>query len=293
MRTTTRSTAAWIFGFAATVLFISVWGRAVVVDTDGLAESAAPLAESVIVVDLFTDWLGAELADNGVDPRLAAPAVDYVLETAEVGSALDDFVGEVVAAAALPGPQAASVDIAELLQPVVPAIADTLEAAGVEVNEAGVISVVTGLDPLVVRQAAANPYIGVHSPIATRLGTAAGLAVLLMAVAGWTAILASRDRLGETRRLLFRLALGGLSFGILLKIGSWVLDPVGGRAPISESISLLVGSKWMVPISIGLVAAFFSVGIWAIRRLVRQTEDSPKRDEESTPEQEPHLSLQG
>jgi hypothetical protein len=264
-----------------------------VVDTDGLSESAAPLAESVMVVDLFADWLGAELADNGVDPSLATPAVDYVLETTEFGSAIDEFVGEVVAAAALPGPQAASVDIAGLLQPVVPAIADTLESAGVPVDEGSVTSVVAGLDPLVVRQSDASPYVGIGSPIATRLGTAAGLAVLVMAVAGWTAILASPDRLSEARRLLIRVALGGLSFGILLKIGSWVLDPVGGRAPISESISLLVGSKWMVPISIGLVAAVFAVGIWGVRRLVRQQADSPMPDEQSTPEQEPHLSLQG
>jgi len=293
VRSTTRATAGWVFGLAATILFISVWGRAIVVDTDGLAEAAAPLAGSATVVGLFADWLGEELEDNGVDPSLAAPAVDYVLETTEVGSAIDEFVREVVAAASLPGSEAASVDIAGLLTPVVPEITDTLAAAGVPVDNADVANAVAGLEPLTVRRASASPYVGVNSPIANRLGTAAVLALLVMVMTGWVAVVVSRDRMLEARRLLSRLALGGLSFGILLRIGSWVLDPVGGRAPIPESLSLLVGSKWMVPISIASVSAVLAVTIWGVRRLVRRREGSPMQDERSTQEQEPHLSLQG
>ena len=292
-RSTLRSIAGWVFGLAATILFISVWGRAIVVDTDALAEVAAPLAGSVTVIDLFADWLGEELEDNGVDPSLAAPAVDYVLETMEVGSAIDAFVGQVVAAAALPGPQSASVDIASLLEPIVPDITDTLVAAGVPLDQAEVANAVAGLEPLVVRQASTSPYVGVNSPIAARLGTAAGLAVLVMAVAGWVAIATSKDRVAETRRLLSRIALGGLSFGILLRIGSWVLDPGGGRAPIPESMSLLVGSKWMVPTSIALVSAALAATIWGLRRLLRLREGFPRPDAQSTPEPEPHLSLRG
>ena len=293
VRSTTRATAGWVFGLAATILFISVWGRAIVVDTDGLAEAAAPLAGSATVVGLFADWLGEELEDNGVDPSLAAPAVDYVLETTEVGSAIDEFVREVVAAASLPGSEAASVDIAGLLTPVVPEITDTLAAAGVPVDNADVANAVAGLEPLTVRRASASPYVGVNSPIANRLGTAAVLALLVMVMTGWVAVVVSRDRMLEARRLLSRLALGGLSFGILLRIGSWVLDPVGGRAPIPESLSLLVGSKWMVPISIASVSAVLAVTIWGVRRLARRREGSPMQDERSTQEQEPHLSLQG
>ena len=53
VRTSTRATAGWVFGLAATILFISLWGRAIVVDTEALAEAAAPLSGSVAVVDLF------------------------------------------------------------------------------------------------------------------------------------------------------------------------------------------------------------------------------------------------
>lgn len=293
VRATALGTSGWVFGLAATILFISLWGRAIVVDTDALAEAAAPLSGSVAVIDLFSDWLGEELVDSGVDPSLARPAVEYVLETSEVGLVIDHFVREVVEAAALPGPQAAAVDIAELLSPVVPEIADTLASAGVPVDEAEVASVVGGLEPLVVREAEASPYVGVSSPIAARLGTAAGLAMLVMALAGWVAITASDDRLAETRRLLVRVALGGLSFGILLRVGSWVLDPGGGRAPIPESMSVLVGSKWMVPISIALAAAAMAGMIWSVRRLLRPRGDFPTPVEQSTPEPEPHLSLRG
>jgi hypothetical protein len=293
LRSTTRATSTWVFGLAATILFISLWGRAVVVDTDALAEAAAPLAESVAVVDLFTGWLGSELEDNGVDPSVAVPAIEYVLETTEVGLAIDQFVSEVVMAAAWPGPQAASVDIADLLAPVVPEIADTLAAAGLAIDEADVDALIDGLDPMVVRPADAKPYVGDGSPIATRLGTAAGLALLVMAVAGWLAIIASEDRINETRRLLTRFALGGLTFGILLRVGSWVLDPVGGRAPVSESLSLLVVSKWLVPVSIASVALALAAMVWAVRRLLRPEAVSPIPAEQSTPEPEPHLSLRG
>ena len=291
--TSARATAGWVFGLAATILFISLWGRAMVVDTESLADAAAPLSGSVTVVELFADWLGSELEDNGVDQSLAGPAVEYVLETTEVGEAIDAFIGDVVEAAALPGSQAASVDIAKLLAPAIPEIADTLNAAGVPINEAEVSTVVEGLDPLMVRQAGTNPYVGASSPIATRLGTAAGLALLAMTAAGWLAVAVSEDRLTETRRLLIRIALGGLSFGIILKVGSWMLDPGGGRAPIPESMSLLVGSKWMVPVSIALVAIAIAGLMFGVRRLLRLRGDSPISVEQPTPEPEPHLSLRG
>jgi len=293
VRTSTRATAGWVFGLAAAILFISLWGRAIVVDTEALAEAAAPLSGSVVVVDLFADWLGEELEDIGVDPSLAGRAVEYVLETSQVGDVIDEFVGEVVGAAALPGPQAASVDVAALLAPAVPEIADTLEAAGVSISESEVTAVVKGLDPLVIRQADTSPYLGASSPIAARLGTAASLALLAMIAAGWVAVAVSEDRLTETRRLLTRVALGGLSFGILLRVGSWVLDPGGGRAPISESMSLLVGSKWMVPVSIALVASAIAGTIFGLRRVVRLRGDSPTSVEQPTPEPELHLSLRG
>lgn len=290
---TVRATAGWVFGLAATILFISLWGRAVVVDADALAEAAAPLSDSVTVVHLFSGWLGQELVDYGVDPSLARPAVEYVLETSAFGAAIDQFVGEVVQAAALPGPQAATVNIARLLSPAIPDIAETLGAAGVSVDEAAVASVVGGLDPLVIRRTGSGPYVGASSPIAARLGTAAGLAVIVMAVAGWVSIAASDDRLAETRRLLTRVAVGGLSFGILLRIGSWVLDPGRGRAPISESVSLLIGSKWMVPTSVALIAAGVAGTIWGVRRLFRPRGGSPTGGEPSTLEREPNLSLRG
>ena len=292
-RPTLRTTSAWLFGLAATILFISVWGRAVVVDTEAMAEAITPLSKSVTVVDLFTDWLGTELEDNGVDPTLAGQAVDHVLETSEVAEALEKFVSEVVDAAALPGAAESSVDVAGLLEPAVPEIAATLNSADVAIPESEVARVVRGLDPMVIRQADARPYVGPSAPIAGRLGTAAVLSVVVMGFAGGASVAASQDRLGETRRLLTRVAVGGLSFGILLKIGSWVLDPEGGRAPLTESIAAVVESKWLVPIEVGVGAGVAALVIWGVRRVVRLRGGFPLPAESPTPAPERELSRQG
>ena len=70
MRDSAKSTLGWAFGISLTILFISLWGRAVVVDTDTLGESLAPLSGSAMVVEYVADWMGQELVESGVDPDL-------------------------------------------------------------------------------------------------------------------------------------------------------------------------------------------------------------------------------
>ncbi|MGB7861106.1 MAG: hypothetical protein WBM90_11465, partial [Acidimicrobiia bacterium] len=72
-RSAATATSGWVFGLAVTVMLISLWGRAVVVDTDALADAAAPLSGSATVIEMFTDWLTDEFVDNGIDTGLAAP----------------------------------------------------------------------------------------------------------------------------------------------------------------------------------------------------------------------------
>jgi hypothetical protein len=161
------------------------------------------------------------------------------------------------------------VDVAAILTPASDQIASGLNEAGVPVTAEQVVAALSRLDPIVVRDPADRPLIGAASPLATSLGTAAILGAGLMAISGTAYIAMSRDRVRALRSLVTRFALGALSFAVILRIGSWLVDPEGGRAPFRESFALLANSKWMVPLTIGLAAAGAALLLRVSRRMLR------------------------
>jgi hypothetical protein len=292
-REVTQASIGWAFGMSVTILFLSVWGRAVVIDTDTLAESLSPLAGAAIVSDLLGDWMADEMVEAGADPDLVEPTIDYYFQSSGVGDALDQLVVEMVYAAGSAGSEAATIDMAALLRPSVPELAWGLSQMGYEVTEEEVAAVVAQFDPLVIRQPGADPIIGPSSPTAARLGTAALLA--LIALIGFGAVFAamSEDRIWAVKSLLTRVAVGGLGFAVFLRVGSWVLDPRGGRAPVQQTISELARSKWLVPLEVAFVAAVAAGAIYYWRRRVRQEEVIQSPDGSPTPQQEQEQSLSG
>lgn len=263
--------AGWVFGLSVTVFLIATWGRAVIVDTDALAEAAAPLSGSVQVVDIVGGWLREEMVDAGIPRPVADEAVGEVMESPTVSAALDRVVVEVVLAAGSPGTREAVVDVAEALRPAVPEITRALSAvAGPGIDESTVRRVVEGMDPLVVVVDGQRRSIGPGSPVAGRLGVASLLALATMLVTGWTLVGTGDDRMTELRQLLTRLALGALSFAVMLRIGSWVLSPQAGRAPVSEALSVIARSKWTVPLVVGLVSGAAALAVREIRLAKRR-----------------------
>lgn len=288
-----NSSAAWAFGFSVTILFIALWGRAVVVDTETLGESLKPLSGSVFVMDVFEDWMADELGDAGYAPEIAEPAVDLLFESSATAGALDDFVGEVVDAAASPDPAGSSVDMASLLGPAVQEVTQGLNDLGIPADQSEVATTVAALDPLVIREPGSSTLVGPESPAAARLGTAAVFAILGMVAFGYLAVVSSYDRIAAVRGLFTRVAVGGFGFALLLLIGSWITDPDGGRAPLAETASAVAGSKWMVPFQIGAVAAAVALSIYLIRRGLTRGAASPQEDGQSKPQRARHLSRSG
>jgi hypothetical protein len=266
--------AGWLFGLSATVLLVGVWGRAVVSDTNELANSLSPLSTSRLVADRFTGWLETELVDSGADQVTAESSAQQALESPALTPVLGELVAQAVVAAASTDPAGSAVDVASVLAPVAGEISASLNDAGVPATDAQVSSAISKLDPIVIRQPSQGAIIGPGSPLATRLGTAAILAILAMLGAGSAYVLATEDRMTGLRSLLNRFALGALSFSIFLRIGSWITDPRGGRAPVGETVSLLTGSKWMVPAVMGLVAFSTAVIFWVFRGRVKPAAES-------------------
>lgn len=290
-RSAVRATTAWAFGLSVTVLFIALWGRAVVIDTDALAESLAPFADSALVGDIVGDWMKDELVDSGYAPEVVDPTVGVILESSATATAMDSFVADVVRAAASSDPSGSSVDVASLLAPTAPEVASGLAGMGVEATESDVSSIVSHLDPMVIRRPGSAALVGPESPAASRLGTAALLAVLGIIAFGYAAVVSSEDRIAAVRELFSRVAVGGLGFAILLLIGSWITDPRGGRAPVPETISEIASSKWVVPLQIGLVAGGIAISIYLGRRWLRQLGGSRSRDGSPKLPEEQDLSL--
>jgi hypothetical protein len=254
---------------ASTVLLVGIWGRAVVIDTNELAESLTPLAASDAVAERISTWLESELVGSGIDEATASSAADRVLTHPQVGPVLEQLVAEGVEAAASADPGGASLDVAAILVPAAGQITDGLIQAGVPVTTAQVESALAQLDPLVIREPADRPFVGADSPLASNLGIAAMLGLVLMLLSGSAYAAMSPDRRRAVRALFTRFALGALSFAVLLRIGAWLVDPEGGRAPFRESFALLADSKWSVPLTFGLVSLGAAAIAWLFRRRVR------------------------
>lgn len=270
--------AGWVFGLASTVLLVGIWGRAVVVDTNELADTLSPLAAGDMVSDRLATWLEAELVTAGVDGVGASVVADQVLAHPSVGPVLEQLVAEGVEAAASGDPSGGSVDVAAILLPASGQIATGLNEAGVPVSTERVEAALSQLDPIVIRDPSDQPFVGASSPLAANLGTAAMLGALLMVFSATAYVAMSRDRMRAFRALLTRFALGALSFAVLLRLGSWLVDPEGGRAPFRESFALLANSKWMVPLTIGLVAMAAAIVFRVFRRRVRPAATSHSED---------------
>lgn len=290
-RAVTRSALGWAFGMAVSILFLSLWGRAIVVDTDSLADSLAPLAGSSTVVDYVGEWMADEMVESGADPEVVDPAIDYFFGASSTARTLDQFAVEVVHAAASSNPAGSTIDMRALVDPAVPEVTLGLNNLGYPVTEAGVSEVVAQLDPLVILQPGSEPLVGPSSSTATRLGTAAFVAFAAIVVFGMAFVSLSDDRVTAVRNLLTRVAVGGLSFAVFLRVGSWVLDPEGGRAPVPETIAGLAGSKWAVPLEVAAVAAAIAATIYLGRMGLRRAGVIPSPNEQSTPPRERRKSI--
>lgn len=270
------SLSAWVFGLATTVLLLSLWGRALVTDTDELGDNLRPLSQSEEVTGRFSDWMTNELVESGVSQPEAGDAARLALFTPEVKQALANLVGAVVDAASNPGLEESAVDMAAIFAPTVPAVSASLASQGIPASEAQVGAIVAGLDPLVISEEGEGPIVGRVSPVARRLGIASLLAIIAQVVFGAIYVLLAENRVRAMRTLSTRFAVGALTFALILKLGSWVLDPRGGRAPVSESLSKMADSKWLIPTSVGGAAAIGALILWLIRAAKPVAASPPK-----------------
>ncbi|MGH8874528.1 MAG: hypothetical protein ACRDVM_04670 [Acidimicrobiia bacterium] len=250
----------WVYGLATTVLLVSLWGRAVVSNPGTLTGAAATAAGSEVVADRLWGWVAEAVAETASLPiPVIRDAFRAAADRPEVAATMEVAIEAVVRAAMAPPGQEALVDLGGLLAPAAGPVSEELAARGVQVDAATVRGVLGRLPPLqVAGQATPTPVSAAYR--ALTVATVVALAV--MAVTGGSAIGLAEDRRTMVRSLLTRIAVAGLSFVVMLRVGAWVLDPDGGRYPLREAAAVVVGSNLGWPLAVAASAAAGAGALW-------------------------------
>lgn len=253
----------WVYGISISVTLVSLWGRAVVLDTDLMAAGAGDAATSHLVSQRIESWLIGELGGiPGVDRATAERAASAVVTEPDLAQTMDELVRAVVLAAAAPADHPATVDVAGTLGPAVPTITRALDGAGMGVTESQVAAVVGALDPLAVKSPDARPLLGRGSKAANALSVATMLGVVVAAGSGVAAVRLSDDRRRMVKSLLIRIAVSALGFAVMFRLGAWILDPGAGRSPVRVAAARVAAAKLWLPLALSSMAAGT---VWLLR----------------------------
>lgn len=279
----------WVYGISVTVTLVSVWGRAVVVDTNLIAAAAADVSSSALVTDQIEEWLAGELMElPGMELLVAEQVATATVADPALEEPVDDVTRAVVGAAAAPPGASAAVDIAGVLAPAVPRITDAIAAQGLDVNKQVVSAFVASIDPLVVRNPDEAPVVGPHSSASRTLSVATVVGLLTASVSGGAAMQLSADRRAMLRGLLTRIAVSALGFAVMFSLGAWVLDPGAGRAPVRTAAARLAGAKLWLPVVVSAGAGGAAWILWWTRSRVLDRWQGPRRQADAPHHEEQH-----
>jgi hypothetical protein len=271
--TLARRFATWLllyaFGLSVSTLLVGVWGQAVSGDEEALATGVRAAVATELVAERMETWLAG--AADGVPEAETGAILQRVAATPEVASAVDVLVEAIVDGAVAEPRRAATVDVAAALAPVGRVLAEELAASGVAVSPEETTAALSGLEPIVLD--ASTQVAGVARTARGVLTVAALAATGVAAVTGGLSVFLSDDRIRMARTLLFRLAVGAMTFVLFARIGAWALDPGGGRSPVAAGGAALLRSHTGILLAIMATGALAGsgLGVYAARR--RRTGD--------------------
>ncbi len=254
-----HAVALWLSGLSTTVLLVGIWGRAVATDQGAIEAGTRAVLESEVITERITGWIedGIEANTDELPLGAAADAASAVWDHPDTRAVLAEAVDRLVEAALGPPGTSVPVDLGDLLRPLAPVVVGELGSRGISLSAAAVDSVLAE-GPTIVLGTEAGA--GVTSAIARARSlltkvSAVGLAGMMLS--GIAAVVLAEERLRQVRRLAVRVAVSALTFSVLLRFGSWALDPGGGRSPLAAGGSVLLGSSGHVLV----IAAFIAAGI--------------------------------
>ena len=257
------SVILWIFGLATTVTLISTWGRAVATDVDVLDSAARELATSGLVTEMLIAEVG-EIAST--DASGTGTALAVLADDPRVELALKNVMSDVVRAATAADGRYHRVDVAERLLPIAPVVAGEAAQRGIPLDTPTIAAALSTIEPIDVRADGEPPVVGPSSAAAGAFTLATATALGILLVTGGASVYLSDDRRFMIRSLANRILVSALSFSVMLRLGSWIADPRGGRAPMRSAVSLLVGAKIWIPLTVAGLAGGVAGVLWLTRR---------------------------
>ncbi len=275
-----RALVLWLFGICTTLLLVGMWGRSVTSDEVTLEQGARAVLESELVNRRMTDWLTEAVTQlSAVSPDQTQILVDELVSSPELDQAISEVVDATVVAALAPPDRPSTLDLQPAVDRLEPAIDRALAGVGLPLDA----SVVTGaFDDLVFSSKDMALAAGSVAGARSLLTTVVLVGLIGMVVTGAIAVWTSEDRLGQLRSLSWRVALSSFTFAIMLRLGSWAVDPEGGRSPIAAGSSIVLGSNGHVPAI--MAVAFATVGTAISTILVRRRLRLPVAQDEPTGE---------
>lgn len=271
-RRTGLSVVLWVFGLATTIFLIGMWGRSVSTDESALEDAFRAVAQADGAAQRIEEWIAAALTASAAaadaDDTRAAAAISQVTET---GGVVDGVVSALVdAALAVPGANPRA-DVRRALDPLAPVIAARLGPANDAATEALVAEALDRVADIVGATDGRFEIAGTAvdaERVLTRVAVISAAAMLLAAAA---AVALSAERVRTARSLATRLAVSGLTFALVLRLGAWAVDPGGGRAPIAAGGAVLLRSNpgvllVIAALGLALVAALTAVLLLRVKR---------------------------
>jgi hypothetical protein len=256
------------------VLLVGIWGRAVASDESTIEAGTRAVLEADAVTGRITGWIadGIEESTENLPEGVAMEAATAVWRRAETRAVLSATVDRLVEAALAPPGTSVPVDLAELLSPLVPVVIDELGGRGIGLSAATVDAALAEVPTVVLGSEADG---GVASAVAgarSALTRVAVVGLLGMILSGTAAVALAEERLRQARGLAVRVGVSAITFAILLRVGSWALDPGGGRSPLAAGGAVLLASSGHVLVIAALIAtglAFFATaGVRRRRRML-------------------------
>ena len=269
VRRGTLLAALWLFGIFTTVLLVGVWGRAVTSDGDTIRESARAVLGSEAVSDRVTGWIedgvGSAIAED-LPAGLIEEAALAVWDRPETRRALDSTVDRLVEAALAPPGSSVTIDLGAILAPLLPVVVEELAIRGLAVDLSSVQSALAQVPTLVLE---AEARAGVAEAVAgarSLLTTVVAFGLVGMLLSGAAAVALAEQRLRQVRSLALRVFVSAATFSILLRVGSWALDPSAGRSPIAAGGSVFLASSGHVLVLTALSTAAVAAAATAMVR---------------------------
>ena len=235
----------WVFSVCTTLLLIGLWGRSVASDHVTLEASTRAVLESELIHERIESWISEALVTAAeVGGAEAADLTARLQASTEMQDVIALFVDEAVTTALAPPGTSPTIDVAEILEPAIPLLADEFSAAGLEGGVRRIQDTLDDLAPLVVDpEATASPSSIARSAVSLA-STVVVIALIGMVVTGGLALLLAERPLQQLRALAMRISLSALTFAVILRLGSWAVDPAGGRSPIAAGSSVVLRSNW-------------------------------------------------